>query len=93
MAKATLALIIERKPEKDGEEPMFIGFTDIVILSPKNRDAMFGIMLLPKAWGRGYGTEVTKFIVNHSFRWLAAHRVSLTVFSGNEGAIVLYKRV
>lgn len=59
----------------------------------KNRSGMFGIGLLPQYWGKGYGTEVTKFIVDYAFRWLGLHRIALGVFEGNERAIAIYKKV
>jgi len=60
---------------------------------PKNRDGIFGIMLEPKFWGRGYGEEVTRFVVDYCFHSLGLHRVSLGVFDGNERAKKLYEKV
>lgn len=59
----------------------------------KNRGGMFGIGLLPEHWGKGYGTEVTKFLVDYGFRWLGLHRVGLGVFEGNSRAVSMYKKV
>jgi RimJ/RimL family protein N-acetyltransferase len=88
--------IIETKPTEDSEldaEARWVGITTIHTSHPKNRDAIFGIMLDPKHWNKGYGTEVTKWMVDYSFQWLAMHRVSLGVFEGNPSAIDLYKRM
>ncbi|THU84926.1 acyl-CoA N-acyltransferase [Dendrothele bispora CBS 962.96] len=71
----------------------WIGVTDLGTMNPKNRDVYFGIMLVPEHWNKGYGTEVTKWMVDHAFHWLAMHRVSLEVYETNETAIDLYKRV
>jgi RimJ/RimL family protein N-acetyltransferase len=73
---------------KDGT---FLGWTTIRCYNPKNRDGEFGIAILPAFWNKGYGTEVTRFIINHSFRELGLHRVSLHVFEDNTNAIELYK--
>jgi RimJ/RimL family protein N-acetyltransferase len=61
--------------------------------APKNRGGMFGISILPQYWNKGYGTEVTKFMVDYAFRWLGLHRISLTVFESNPGAMAVYKKM
>ncbi|KAG2065602.1 acyl-CoA N-acyltransferase [Suillus decipiens] len=60
--------------------------------SVKNRDGLFWISILPKFWGKGYGTEATRFTVDHAFRALGVQCVSLNVLEGNEAAIVVYKK-
>jgi RimJ/RimL family protein N-acetyltransferase len=59
----------------------------------KNRGGMFGIAILPQYWNKGYGTEVTKFMADHAFRWLGLHRICLTVFESNPRAIAVYKKM
>ena len=86
---STMYTIIETREET----PLFVGFARLDITQPKNRDAEFGIMLMPEFWGKGYGTEVTKFVVNHAFVELGAHRVSLWTFSHNASAMALYKKM
>ncbi|KAG6866273.1 hypothetical protein C0991_006369 [Blastosporella zonata] len=72
----------------------FIGFTAVLPQDhPKNREANFGIGILPSFWSKGYGFEIGKFMVDYAFRHLASHRVSLTVFEGNDRAIALYKKI
>ena len=72
----------------------FMGYCNIRWIEPiKNRDGIFGISMLPKFWGIGYGTEATTFTVDHAFRALGIPRVSLNVFEGNEAAIAVYKKV
>jgi RimJ/RimL family protein N-acetyltransferase len=44
------------------------------------------------AWGRGYGTEATRLMVDHAFGPLGLHRIALFVFEFNERAIRAYKR-
>ncbi|KAF9027362.1 acyl-CoA N-acyltransferase [Rhodocollybia butyracea] len=61
--------------------PEFVGTTSITMTHPKNRDGIFTIMLSPKFWGRGYGEEVTRWVV------------SLGVFDGNERAKKMYQKV
>lgn len=72
----------------------FVGFTAILpVTEHKNRNATFGIALAQTSWHKGYGWEVGNFMVDYAFRWMASHRVSLTVFEGNDRAIELYKRM
>jgi RimJ/RimL family protein N-acetyltransferase len=45
-----------------------------------------------EVWGRGYGTEATRLMLDHAFGGLGLHRVALTVFEFNERAIRAYLR-
>ncbi|KAG7088475.1 hypothetical protein E1B28_012464 [Marasmius oreades] len=89
--KSTFFAIIETNDK--GEVPAFVGIVRMDIACPKNRDAEYGISLMPEFWGRGYGKEVTRFMVNYAFDEMAAHRVSLWVFSHNTVALALYKKI
>jgi len=71
----------------------FMGLSSIVVGVAKNRDGNFGIALHPDYWNKGYGNEVTKFVVDYSFRSLAMNRLSLDVFASNLPAISLYKKI
>ncbi|KAG6918326.1 hypothetical protein DXG01_015184 [Tephrocybe rancida] len=72
----------------------FIGLATLLPdANPKNREANFGIAILPPFWSKGYGLEMGNFMVDYAFRHLASHRVSLTVFEGNDRAIALYKKL
>jgi RimJ/RimL family protein N-acetyltransferase len=58
-----------------------------------NGSAMFHITIGEKdMWGRGYGTEATRLMIDHAFGTLGLHRVALTVFEFNERAIRAYRR-
>jgi len=72
----------------------FVGFTLFLPVNEhKNRNATWGIALLPSHWHKGYGWEVGSFMVDYAFRHLASHRVTLTVVDGNDRAVALYKRI
>jgi RimJ/RimL family protein N-acetyltransferase len=59
-----------------------------------NGSAMYHITIGEKdVWGRGYGTEATRLMVDHAFGTLGLHRVALSVFEFNERAIRAYARV
>ena len=44
-------------------------------------------------WGKGYGTEATRLILDYAFTVLGLHNVMLRVFSYNERAIRAYQKV
>jgi RimJ/RimL family protein N-acetyltransferase len=85
----TLFCIIETK----SDPAKLVGLTNLECHNPKNREGIFGIMLRPEYWGVGYGTEVTRFIVDYAFHSMNMHRVSLGVYEANERAISLYKKM
>ena len=60
-------------------------------LDGDNGSALFHITIGEKeAWGRGFGTEATRLMLDHAFGRLGLHRVGLSVFSFNERAIRSY---
>ncbi|KAL1662547.1 acyl-CoA N-acyltransferase [Schizophyllum commune] len=59
----------------------------------KNRDAEMGIVLHENVRGKGYGTQVVRWVVEHAFLQLGLHRVSLGMMGGNAHALALYKKV
>lgn len=71
-----------------------IGITSLINIDFKNRNAECIIDIGEKEyWGQGYGTEALHILVNYAFQELNLHRVSLRVFSFNEKAIHLYKKL
>ncbi|MFG3442602.1 GNAT family N-acetyltransferase [Nonomuraea sp. NPDC047897] len=47
----------------------------------------------PRVFGRGYGTEAIRLTLGHAFAATPLHRVSLGVYSFNERAAHVYKKV
>jgi RimJ/RimL family protein N-acetyltransferase len=45
------------------------------------------------AWGKGYGTEAVRLLIEHAFRDLGLKQVELEVFAHNERAIRTYRNV
>ncbi|KAE9398100.1 acyl-CoA N-acyltransferase [Gymnopus androsaceus JB14] len=76
---------------KDSHE--FVGFISLWDAQTKNRDARLGMALLPSFWGRGYATELLRFVIDYAFRQLALHRITLNVFGNNTAAIRVYNKV
>jgi RimJ/RimL family protein N-acetyltransferase len=73
---------------------LLIGVTGLHHIDFKNRHAAFGIVIGDKAaWGKGYGTEATRLIVQHAFETVNLNRVWLHVYEFNERGIRTYERV
>ena len=84
-----LAMAVHEKPTN-----RLIGTCAFSQLDADNGSALFHITIGEKdAWGRGYGTEATRLLIDHAFGSLGLHRIALTVFSFNERAIKAYRSV
>jgi RimJ/RimL family protein N-acetyltransferase len=71
-----------------------IGTCALSQLDSDNGSALFHITIGEKdAWGRGYGTDATRLMVDHAFTGLGLHRIALTVFAFNDRAIRSYRSV
>ncbi|MEU3626647.1 GNAT family N-acetyltransferase [Amycolatopsis coloradensis] len=72
------------------------GYLGEVVLSDfdgDNRSAAFRIALTgPDVFGKGYGTEATKLILDFAFDVVGVHRVSLEVFDFNPRAQRVYEK-
>jgi RimJ/RimL family protein N-acetyltransferase len=76
----------------DRETNRLIGSCAFSQVDGENGSAMFHITIGEKdMWGRGYGTEATRLMLDHAFGTLGLHRVALTVFEFNERAIRAYR--
>ncbi len=70
-----------------------IGSTGLHRIDHQHRTAEFGILIGEKdCWGRGYGTEVTRLMLDYAFTGLGLHNVLLYAMSYNERAIRAYAR-
>ena len=75
--------------EADG----LIGVTGFSRTDVRNRHAMFGIGIGEKsAWGKGYGTEATRLVVQYAFETLNLNRVWLTVYEYNSRGLRAYEK-
>ncbi|EMA6344667.1 GNAT family protein [Bacillus cytotoxicus] len=71
-----------------------IGITSLIQIDSYNQNAECIIDIGQKDyWGQGYGQEALTLLLNYAFRELNLHRVSLRVFSFNDKAIHLYKKL
>lgn len=78
--------------EKENETP--IGVLALIHIDYKNRNAECIIDIGDKRfWGKGYGSEGLKLLLDYGFYEMNLHRLSLRVFSFNDRAIRLYQRL
>ncbi len=70
-----------------------IGIAGLSGIDHANRTAEFGIMIGDKeSWGQGYGTEVTRLMLDYGFTCLGLHNINLWVNAANERGIRAYRR-
>ena len=76
--------------ERQGDR--LVGTCAFSQLDGDNGSALYHITIGEKdAWGKGYGTEATRLMLEHAFGTLGLHRVALAVFQFNERAIRSYR--
>lgn len=79
--------------DSEEEKPRFIGITGLWGLMERgHRHTKYSIVMLPQFWNKGYGQQVTQFMVDHAFVHMNMHRISLEVYEGNDRAISVYKK-
>ena len=68
-----------------------IGSADLTHIN--GRTAEFAIAIGEKdCWGKGYGAEATRLVLDYGFNALGLHNIMLTVYSHNERGIRAYRR-
>jgi UDP-4-amino-4,6-dideoxy-N-acetyl-beta-L-altrosamine N-acetyltransferase len=83
-----LALLIA---VKETDKP--VGTTGLHHIDAKNRHAEFGILIgEPAEWGKGYGSEATRLMVNYAFETLNLNRIWLHVYEYNERGLGSYEK-
>src|SRR5690625_79427 len=81
-------IIVEKENEKS------IGVVSLINIDYKNRNAECIIDIGEKEyWGKGFGSEGLRLVLDYAFYEMNLHRVSLRVFSFNVRAIRMYKRI
>lgn len=75
---------------EEGKHIGMAGFT----YHRKDKRATFGITIGDKeAWGKGYGQEITKILIDFVFGKLKINRFELAVFVLNKRAVHIYKKM
>ena len=78
---------------EDKKSRAFVGHVSLITTGTRKCGCSFGIALKREWWGKGIGTEITRWLVNYAFGKLAVHRVTLNVLASNDRALAMYKRV
>jgi RimJ/RimL family protein N-acetyltransferase len=77
--------------ERETRRP--IGYTTLEAINYINRAATFGLMIGEKdCWGKGYGAETTRLMLDYGFTALRLHNIMLIVDRDNERAVRTYLR-
>jgi RimJ/RimL family protein N-acetyltransferase len=70
--------------EIHAEDGRLIGVAYVAAISPSNRNCLIGITIGDRAyWGRGYGREALKAVLDYCFNGLHLHRVASETFEYN----------
>ena len=75
----------------DGSE--YIGQGGIHQISWENKLGRVSIMIARKHWGKGYGQEILKRLINHAFKELGLHKIWLMHWKENKKAEHIYKKL
>lgn len=87
-AKGHISFVAELEGQVVGE---LIVFTNT---HPRLRHVVsFGLVVDGHFAGQGIGAQLISFCQEYAFQWLAARRIELEVFSDNQAAIHLYKKM
>jgi RimJ/RimL family protein N-acetyltransferase len=71
-----------------------VGTVGLHRIEAKDRHAGFGIAIGAKTeWGKGYGSEATRLVLEHAFSTLNLNRIWLHVYAENQRAIRVYEGI
>lgn len=78
----------------DAAEDKLIGNCSLFKINKDHRKCEIGIFIGDKNyWGRGYGTEAMRLLVDYGFNILNMHNILLEVHGFNQRAINCYRKV
>ncbi|KAF9477326.1 acyl-CoA N-acyltransferase [Pholiota conissans] len=91
-----MCCVIETISPPDGSpstSPSFVGIVALWINAERaHRHAKYTISLGPQFQNKGYGTKITKFMVEYGFQYLNLHRISAVIPDGNDAAVAVCKQ-
>ncbi|MBU1290447.1 GNAT family N-acetyltransferase, partial [bacterium] len=74
----------EKNLVMETKEGDYVGQISLHKIDWKNRNAELGIVIGNKEyWGKGYGTDAIKILLNHAFNQMNLYKVYLRVFDYN----------
>ncbi|MCB8960434.1 MAG: GNAT family N-acetyltransferase [Ardenticatenales bacterium] len=75
------------------DDPAYIGEVVLNDIDWENRSASFRIALgSSRYFGKGYGSEATRLLIDYGFRELKLHRIELEVYDFNPRAQHVYEK-
>ena len=75
------------------EGGVLVGVSGLHQVDPIGRKAQLGLLIGSSVhWGKGYGTEATRLMLDYAFRTLNLHKVGLQVFSNNPAGRRVYEK-
>jgi RimJ/RimL family protein N-acetyltransferase len=78
---------------REGESWIPVGNCSFHVQDWRIRAAELGIFIGEKAyWGKGYGAEVMRLLLDHGFKILNLNRIYLRVYENNHRAIRAYEK-
>jgi diamine N-acetyltransferase len=70
-----------------------IGVALLLDVDPLMRTAELALVIGERdCWGKGYGTEATRLLLDYAFAWVHLHSVTLRVFGHNARGLRAYRR-
>ena len=78
-------------PNEDESEP--IGSVQLYPINDAQGFANLGVWFMPEAWGNGYATEASAYLLDHGFQQMGLHRISAVSDSPNEASTSLCERL
>jgi RimJ/RimL family protein N-acetyltransferase len=71
-----------------------IGFVGLYWINPSQGEAFMGVGVGEEdLWGKGYGTDAIRLMLNYAFSELNLRRISLELFEYNQRALRSYQKV
>lgn len=71
-----------------------VGNVKLANINWVNRNAQLGIIIGDRnAWGKKYGTEACKLVIDYAFSKINLHKVWLVVYANNPAARAMYEKV
>lgn len=95
-SKALLGVVICLPAPTPESKPIPIGdihLSPIPSYLAHHRNTTIGIDILPDYQGKGYGSEAINWVLEWAFQIAGVHRVAISAFEWNEGAVRLYGRL
>ena len=80
----------------DGDKEVTIGAIGLMASgadTEHHRVASMGIFIATEFQNNGYGTEASQWIVDYGFRFMNLHSINLSVYSFNERAMAVYRKI